>query len=74
MRPEANLSPKTLTLVCAKCTRAAEFAVSDVNETGRAIAEAGWIQRDGKTVCPKCPQTRDELKQRSWIKNRTAHA
>lgn len=50
-----------VTLTCSKCTRQARFGYSDAADGEKAVARAGWIQRSGLTICPRCPQTRAEI-------------
>lgn len=58
-----RLRASILTLTCVKCRRAQTFGVSDVPQGRIDVAKAGWIQREGVTVCPKCPRTSQEKEQ-----------
>jgi hypothetical protein len=46
-----------LTLTCHGCTREQSFGVSSEAQGRADVARAGWMQRNGKTICPKCPQS-----------------
>jgi hypothetical protein len=52
----STLRPHQLTLTCAKCTRFRVFGVVTVTQAQREIAAAGWVQRNERTICPKCPK------------------
>jgi len=54
-------------LTCSKCTRTRTFGIAGVEDTGKEIARAGWIQRGALTVCPRCPQTRAEITARVQV-------
>jgi hypothetical protein len=65
-----RLRASMLTLQCAKCTRTRTFGVSGPEDGRIEIARAGWIDRDGLKICPRCPQTRAEITARVKV----AHA
>ncbi len=47
-----------LVLTCAKCTRQEVFPADTRAEAVKKAVRKGWIHRDGKFICPKCPAYR----------------
>lgn len=77
MRDERTFLSKTLTLVCAKCTRTRTFGVPlDDQAAGKlaiAARSAGWVGRNGQSICPKCPQTPEEKSRRNQALKAAVH-
>lgn len=47
-------APKTLTLICARCTKAASFPGTFTSDCARDAYAAGWRRKEGKDYCPEC--------------------
>ena len=45
-----------LMLVCTKCTRYGVFAAPTRGQAETQASQKGWAERQGKTICPKCPK------------------
>jgi len=73
-----NFFSKYVNLVCSKCMRADSFGIPLEDQAAgilsREARKAGWITRDGRSICPKCPQTTEERNRRKLAQAAAVHA
>jgi hypothetical protein len=74
----SEIFSKYLNLVCSKCLRADSFGISLEDQAAgylsRSARLAGWITRNGRSVCPRCPQTTEERNRRKEAQAAVVHA
>ena len=58
MKDQGLAAPPTATLecVCVKCTRHAVYVDADLNRCVYAARKDGWVLRNGKYICKRCPK------------------